>query len=100
VLHSLLEFEWHDKKRRTNLAKHGIDFEDAIAIWDGPVVEIPSTQLHAGEQRLLAVGGCQGRVIAVVFTWRGSIRRLISARAARTNERENYEKIVREQAER
>ena len=100
MLPSGLEFEWHDQKRRTNLAKHGIDFEDAIALWDGPVVEIPSTQLHDGEQRFLAVGVCQGRVIAVVFTWRGPIRRLISARAARSNERENYEKIVREQAER
>lgn len=94
-----MEFEWHDQKRRTNLATHGIDFEDAIAIWEGPVLEIPSPQLRHGEERLLAVGRCEGRVITVVFTWRGKVRRLISARAARRYERENYEKTVGRQAQ-
>ena len=74
-----MEFEWHDRKRRTNLAAHGIDFDDAIAIWEGPVLEVPSTQLHHGEERFLAVGRCEGRIITVVFTWRGKVRRLISA---------------------
>jgi len=27
-----MEFEWDENKRRSNLAAHGIDFEDAIAI--------------------------------------------------------------------
>jgi hypothetical protein len=36
-----MEFEWDDRKRRTNLANHGIDFEDAIAIWEGTGVEVP-----------------------------------------------------------
>jgi uncharacterized DUF497 family protein len=70
-----MEFEWHDQKRRTNLARHGIDFEDAIAIWDGPVLEVPSPQLQHGERRLLAIGECQGRIITVVFTWRDEVRR-------------------------
>jgi uncharacterized DUF497 family protein len=86
-------------KRRTNLAAHGVDFEDAIAIWEGPVLEILSPQLHHGEERFLAVGQCEGRIITVVFTWRGEVRRLISARAARHNERENYKKIIGRQAE-
>jgi hypothetical protein len=30
-------FEWHERKRGINLEKHGIDFEDALTIWDGPV---------------------------------------------------------------
>ena len=37
-----MEFEWDEAKRRSNLAAHGIDFEDAIAIWEGPVLEVPS----------------------------------------------------------
>jgi len=94
-----MEFEWHDQKRRTNLSRHGIDFEDAIAIWDGPVLEVPSPQLHHGEERFLAVGQCEGRIIAVVFTWRGKVRRLISARAARKNERENYKEAFGRQAD-
>lgn len=99
MLHSFLEFEWHDDKRRTNLTAHGINFEDAVTILDGPVLEAPSTQRHHGEQRFLAIGRCEGRIITVVFTYRGPIRRLISARAARHYERENYQKILNQQAQ-
>jgi len=94
-----VEFEWHEQKRQTNLTKHGIDFVDAIAIWEGSVLEVSSLQLHHGEQRFIAVGRSQGRTITVVFTWRGKIRRLISARAARHYERKNYEKIIGRQAQ-
>jgi uncharacterized protein len=93
-----MEFEWHDQKCQANLAAHGIDFEDAIAIWESPVIEVLSPQFHHGEERFLAIGQLLGRVITVVFTWRGEVRRLISARAARHNERENYEKVVGQQA--
>ena len=87
-----MEFEWDEKKRRSNLAIHGIDFEDAIGIWDGPVLEVSSPQLQHGEERILAIGQCEDVIITVVFTWRGKRRRLISARKARRNERENYNK--------
>lgn len=43
-----------------NLERHGIDFEDATAIWLGPVLEVLSTQLFHGEERFLAVGQCEG----------------------------------------
>ena len=32
-------FEWDESKRQANLAKHRIDFQDAIGIFDGPVFE-------------------------------------------------------------
>ena len=82
------------KETRANLAIHSIDFEDAIGIWDGAVLEVPSTQLQHGEERILAIGQCEDVIITVVFTWRGERRRLISARKARRNERENYNKEV------
>jgi uncharacterized protein len=87
-----VEFEWDEKKRRVNLAIHGIDSEDAIGIWDGPVLEVSSTQLQHGEERILAIGQREDLIITIVFTWRGKRRRLISVRKARRNERENYNK--------
>ncbi len=36
-----LNFEWDDAKNASNLNKHGIDFEDATAIWEGPVLVAP-----------------------------------------------------------
>jgi uncharacterized protein len=63
-----MEFEWHDRKGQANVTAHGIDFEDAIAIWKSPILEMLSPQLHHGETRFLAVGQARGRVITVVFT--------------------------------
>ena len=84
-------FAWHEPKRQSNLVQHGIDFEDAKEIWQGEVFEIPSEQDEHGEQRHIAYGVLEGRIIAVVFTWRGAVRRLISARRARTYERRRYQ---------
>ncbi len=89
-----MTFEWNEEKRQVNLDRHGIDFEDALAIWEGPVLEVPSPQLEHGEARILATGLAEGRLITVVFTWRGENRRIISARHARKNERENYNKAT------
>jgi uncharacterized DUF497 family protein len=85
-------FEWYELKRLENLDKHGIDFLDAKEIWQGEVLEVPSEQEH-GEQRHIAYGVLEGRIIAVVFTWRGAARRLISARRARRHERQDYQDV-------
>ena len=100
VLHYLVDFEWDEHKRRVNLAVHGIDFEDALSIWDGPVLEVPSSQIHHGEERFLAIGSCQDLIMTVVFTRRGNNRRIISARIARRNERENYYQAIQGKADR
>jgi uncharacterized protein len=86
-------FEWYEQKRLENLGKHGIDFLDAKEIWQGEVLEVPSAQPEHGEQRYIAYGRLEGRIIAVVFTWRGEARRLISARRARRHEREDYQDV-------
>ena len=86
-------FEWDEEKRQNNIGKHGIDFFRAKEIWRGPVLEMRSNQIH-NEDRYIAIGTIEGIVIAVVYTWRGPIKRLISARKARKNEKENYENAV------
>jgi uncharacterized protein len=79
-MESIPLFEWHEPKRQSNLVQHGIDFEDAKVIWQGEVLEVPSEQDEHGEQRYMAYGVLEGRIIAVVFTWRGTVRRLIRSR--------------------
>lgn len=87
-------FEWDEQKRLRNVRKHGIDFVDAKEIWRGRVLETASTQSRHGEERFLATGQAAGRFITVVFAWRLNNRRIISARIARRNERENYQKGI------
>jgi uncharacterized DUF497 family protein len=81
-------YEWDEIKRRTNLVKHGVDFRDAIRIFDGPVFE--NINHHGGEERLVAIGSMEGIEIVLVYVMRGQRRRIISARRAHRNERQDY----------
>jgi uncharacterized DUF497 family protein len=87
------EFEWDSAKREANLEKHGIDFADAMRIFQEPFLVRPSPR--GGEERFVALGSLDGRIIAVIFTARGETCRLISARRARKNEEDEYYKRFR-----
>ncbi|MDX2142654.1 MAG: BrnT family toxin [Rhodospirillaceae bacterium] len=82
-------FQWDAAKNAQNVRKHGIDFEDAIGVFDlDPLV---SRSDRFGEARHIAVGPlASGRIITVVFTIRGEVTRIISARRARKNEEIPY----------
>jgi uncharacterized protein len=85
-----MPFEWDSAKNIANLAKHGVDFDDAIRIFDGPVLEQIDTRREYGEERIAAVGMTNEVELFVVYTWRGPNRRIISARKANRHEREAY----------
>lgn len=86
-----MEFEWDEIKRVSNLMKHGIDFEDALYIWEGTVIEKADPRSYRGETRFVTFGECDGRLMAVVHTWRGNCCRIISARKANKRERRAYD---------
>jgi len=91
---SAITFEWDPNKNAANRAKHGIDFETACLIWEGPTLTKPDERDY-GEVRFIAVGEIDSRAVVVVFTWRGeTTRRLISARKANRDEREDYRKAI------
>jgi uncharacterized protein len=81
-------FEWDEDKKNSNLVKHGIDFEDAIEIFDGPLLVRRSDRQN--EERWVAIGSLEERLIAVAFTRRANVVRIISARCARKNEERAY----------
>jgi uncharacterized DUF497 family protein len=89
-----VDFEWNESKRALNLATHGIDFQDVTGMWAKPVLEVPSRHLHGGEKRFLALSDRKGIAVTIVFTWRGEVRRIISARRARRSERQEFDKAV------
>lgn len=84
----LTSFTWNEQKRLANIDKHGIDFEDAAIALQRPRIERQSDR--NGEVRVLAICPDTNRLIAVVYTMRGSICRIISARRARKNEQVLY----------
>ena len=81
--------EWDESKRLINLGKHFLDFRDARLVFDGrPAVHIPSHRM--GEPRFVSVAAIEGKLYSVVWTWRGSNRRLISFRRSRHGEEKIY----------
>ena len=71
--------EWHEAKRRRNLQEHGVDGADAALIFDADVIEAVDDRADYGEIRYRALGCVDTDCFMVVYTWRGSSRRIISA---------------------
>jgi uncharacterized protein len=90
-------FEWDPVKEAENLRKHGTDFLTASRIWHRPVIERTDNRRDYGEARLLAFGKVNGRLMAVLFTWRGANRRIISARKANRREQRRYQAEIDEE---
>lgn len=84
-------FEWDPQKRRSNLAKHDVDFAAAALIFEGAYFENHDLREDYGEPRYVAVGVAKDRVLVVVWTPRGHNRRLISARLAEPDERREFD---------
>jgi uncharacterized DUF497 family protein len=85
-----MELEWDERKRRTNLAKHGIDFETAKQVFGGRFIEREDRRTVYGERRMVAYGEVDGVVLCVVYTLRDGRRRMISVRRARRDERKDH----------
>jgi uncharacterized DUF497 family protein len=85
-----VELEWDERKRRSNLAKHGIDFESAKRIFEGTFIEREDRRQGYGEQRIEAYGEAGGVVLCVVYTRREGRLRIITVRRARRDERKDY----------
>lgn len=91
-----MKFDWDPEKARRNLAKHGVTFELAEAVWDDPLHVVLPDRFEDGEQRWHAIGmvGLVA-IVLVVHTYPGGDEdnrvRIIGARKATPHERRRYE---------
>ena len=89
-----MRFAWQPAKHRANRRAHGIDFADAITIFDGPTWERVDERQDYGEERWVAIGLMQSVEITVVYTdlltEDEQVRWIISARRATRDERETF----------
>jgi uncharacterized DUF497 family protein len=83
-----VSFEWDEEKNVLNRAKHDVDFDDAMEVFYGPIIFRRSDRND--EERWIAIGYSENRLIAVVFTRRADVIRIISARSAGKNEKREY----------
>jgi uncharacterized DUF497 family protein len=88
-----MEFQWDDEKAASNLAKHGVSFEEAQTAFGDPLyVDFFDPRHSADEPRYILVGQSRpGRLLIISYTERDNVTRLISARKVTPTEREAYE---------
>lgn len=85
-----MKFEWDDEKNKINFAKHGIDFETAMLVFnDLQRIEIYDME-HSKEEDRYNTIRMVNAVIFVVYTERKDNIRLILARIATKTERSIY----------
>ena len=87
-----MDYEWDETKAQTNRRDHGIDFADAATVFEDDVA-LTASDDASHEERFVTLGmDAVGRLLVVVYTWRGDLIRIISARKATRTERRYYEK--------
>ena len=97
----MIEFEWSVGKARSNLAKHGVDFETATAVFSDPFALAEPDLTSLEEERWRTIGLVNGVLLLLVaHTTRDDedveVVRIISARRADRTERLRYERARRE----
>jgi len=87
-----METQWDPEKAASNVGKHGVDFADAVGVFEDEWALTIKDEVIEGEQRFATLGtDFLERVLVVVYTHRGGEIRLISARRATRKERRTYE---------
>jgi uncharacterized DUF497 family protein len=88
-----VSFEWDANKASANLAKHNVHFADAVAVFDHDAAITIRDEDSEDEERWITIGlDAFERLLVVVYTWRGTNIRLISARKANRRERADHER--------
>jgi uncharacterized DUF497 family protein len=88
----MIEIEFDPVKDAINRKKHGIGLAAAALILRAAHIRERSVRPNEqNEDRWVAVGRIESRVMACVYTVRFGVYRVISLRAARTKEKKTYE---------
>ncbi|MCB8984086.1 MAG: BrnT family toxin [Ardenticatenaceae bacterium] len=89
----MVRFDWDRQKARSNLAKHGVSFDEAKTVFEDPfAITIPDPDHSDKEMRFIDLGYSRNsRLLIVVYTERNDTIRIISSREADKNERKQYE---------
>jgi uncharacterized DUF497 family protein len=89
-----MRFGWDPAKSERNARERGLPFAIAMALFDGPTIELDDQRRDYGERRIITYGSVANRVLVCVYTWRGAaedpIRWIISLRKANKGESHAY----------
>jgi len=87
-----VRYEWDEAKNRSNVAKHGLNFEDAEQVFSGACVTFVDDRFDYGEERLITLGLLAGRLVVIAHATSDDETRIISMRKGNRREQEIYQK--------
>lgn len=85
-----MELEWDEAKRALTLAERDLDFAEAGLVFEHRKLTLEDDRVAYGERRYQTIGRLSGRMVMVVWTHRGSARRIISMRECNDREKRRY----------
>jgi uncharacterized DUF497 family protein len=89
-----MQFEWDEKKARTNRIKHRVDFELVVRFeFRSALIELDD-DLDYGEERWSAIGWIGLGLFTLVYVERSDAIRVISLRKATNDEKRRYGKYI------
>lgn len=81
-----MQITYDPAKRIRTLTDRGLDFDDAVAVFEGVTVEVEDRRKDYGEPRIICYGLLASRMVVIGYTPRGPVRHIFSMRKA--NDRE------------
>lgn len=85
-----MRIEFDPAKRKATLAARGLDMADAGQVFGGSTLTVEDGRRAYGETRFITIGHLAGRMVVLVWTPRGAVRRIISVRKANAKEQALY----------
>lgn len=85
-----MNIEFDDSKRDQTLLERGLNFARANVVFEGVHFTPQDTRVDYDEDRFITVGWLDARLVVLVWTPRGEVRRIISMRKANDREKTLY----------
>lgn len=89
-----MRIEFDSRKRARTLTERGLDFARAAEVFAGKHFTARDERRDYAEDRYISAGWLGTRLVVVVWTPRGEVRRIISMRKANDREKALYEKAL------
>lgn len=91
-----MAISYDPNKRLATLRERGLDFDDAVEVFDDFTLDIQDERFDYGEERILTIGLLRGRMVVVVWTPRDEVQHIISMRKANAREQTRFGKRLEE----
>jgi uncharacterized DUF497 family protein len=89
-----MQLEFDVEKRNKTLSERGLDFARAVDVFGGVHFTGQDTRIAYAEDRFITVGTLDARLVVLVWTPRGEVRRIISMRKANDREKAIYARYL------